>query len=298
MLTTEKSIDTLKEKREYRERYSFFLFLLVIIMGNTTVFGFSSGPPAERTGNPGETCDGDTCASSCHTSFSVNSGTAKFLINLSSSQYKSGQTLDVTIAFDNVSTAIHGFEITAVDASNKKIGSFTSKDETTQSEVYDSLYAAHTKIGTAENQWTVQWTAPAAKVSDPVTFYAAGNEANGNSSGSGDYIYTGTATLFLAEDCIPSQVMVKPKKLFMKRGARRNITVTVESKGHEFCSNYTVSTHVAKKKITIEDGIKTDENGKAAFTVVAGDTAGKDVITFSVQENDRVLTKKVKVKIQ
>ncbi len=260
--------------------------------------GFSGGPPAERTGNPGETCGADTCASSCHTGFPINSGPANFSISLSSSQYKPGQILDVTIAFDNTLTVIHGFEITAVDSSGKKAGTFTSKDETTQTEAYNNLYAAHTRIGTAENRWIVQWTAPIAKVSDPVTFYAAGNEANGNSSGSGDYIYTSTAAISLAEDCTPSRLMVKPKKLVIKRGVKRNITVTVKSKNNESCGNYTVSASAAKEKVSIEGAMETDENGKAKFTVTAADKAGKDVITFRVQDNDKVLTKKVKVKIR
>lgn len=276
----------------------YFIFTLVIAMGSKTVFGFSSGPPAERTGNPGEICGDDTCASSCHTSFPVNSGTAKFSISLSSPDYKPGQTLDVMIAFGNTLTAIHGFEITAVDASNKRVGTFTRKDEMTQTEAYDNLYAAHTKIGTVENQWTVQWTAPIIKVSDPITFYAAGNEANGNSSGSGDYIYTGTATLSLAEDCIPSRLMVKPKKLVMKRGTKRNIAVTVKSKNNESCSNYTVSASAVKEKVRIEGNTETDETGKVKFIVIAGNESGKDVITFRVQDNDIILTKNMKVKIR
>ena len=45
--------------------------------GVTAFLVFSGGPPAERTGNPGEICGNDTCASSCHTSFSVNAGSAQ-----------------------------------------------------------------------------------------------------------------------------------------------------------------------------------------------------------------------------
>ena len=144
-------------------KYFCFVFTVVLI-GSKLVFGFSGGPPAERTGNPGEICGNDTCASSCHTSFSVNDGSAQFSISLPSSEYKPGQTLDITIKFTNTSTAIHGFEIMAVDASGNKLGTFAAKDDKTQTEDYDNLYAAHTKIGTAETQWTVQWTAPTASV--------------------------------------------------------------------------------------------------------------------------------------
>lgn len=285
-------------ERMYMIKKYFILMLLLIAMESKTVFGFSGGPPAERTGSPAEICGDDTCASSCHTSFPVNSGTANFSINLSSPDYKPGQILDVTIAFNDTLTAIHGFEVTAVDPSNKSVGSFAGKDEMTQTEAYDNLYAAHTKIGTAGNQWTVQWTAPSTKVSGPITFYAAGNEADGNGSGSGDYIYTATATLSLAENCVPSRLMAKPKKLVMKRGAKRNITVTVKSKNNEFCSNYTVSASAAKGRVHIAGSMETDKSGKARFIVTAGDEAGKDTITFRVQDSDTILTKNMKVKIQ
>ena len=53
----------------------FASYLLLFFRVN---FCFSGGPPAERTGNPGEICGNDTCASSCHTSFSVNAGSAQF----------------------------------------------------------------------------------------------------------------------------------------------------------------------------------------------------------------------------
>ncbi|HHT9107318.1 MAG TPA: Reeler domain-containing protein, partial [Candidatus Wunengus sp. YC64] len=221
------------------KKYFCFVFAVVLI-GSKLVFGFSGGPPAERTGNPGEICGDDTCASTCHTSFAVNAGSAKFSISLPSSEYKPGQTLDITIVFTNTSTAIHGFEITAVDASNNKVGTFAGKDDTAQTESYDNLYAAHTKIGTGENSWTVPWTAPTASVSGPITFYAAGNEANGNSASSGDYIYTDTATISSVPECVPSTLKVKPKKLSIRRGKSAIVTVTVKGENNETCANHTI----------------------------------------------------------
>ncbi len=274
-----------------------FVFAVVLI-GSKLVFGFSGGPPAERTGNPEEICGDDTCASSCHTSFAVNGGSAKFSISLPSSEYKPGQTLDITIEFTNTSTAIHGFEITAVDASGNKVGAFAGKDDTTQTVPYDNLYAAHTKIGTAENQWIVQWTAPTTNVSDPVTFYAVGNEANGNSASSGDYIYTDTATISLAAECVPSTLKVKPKKLVIKRGKSAVVTVTVKGENNETCANYTVYASAENKKVSVDESAETNENGRAKFTVVAGNEKGKDVITFRTQDNDTEITKDINVTIK
>ncbi len=274
-----------------------FVFAVVLI-GSKLVFGFSGGPPAERTGNPGEICGNDTCASSCHTSFAVNAGSAKFSISLPSSEYKPGQTIDITIEFTNTSTAIHGFEITAVDASNNKVGTFASKDNTAQTEPYDNLYAAHTKVGTGENQWTVQWTAPTASVFGPITFYAAGNEANGNSASSGDYIYTNTATISSAPECVPSTLKIKPKKLSIKRGKSAVVTVTVKGENNEPCANHTVYASAGNKKVSVDESTETNENGKAKFTVTAGNKKGKDVITFSTQDSNAEITKDINVIIK
>ena len=274
-----------------------FVFAVVLI-GSKLVFGFSGGPPAERTGNPGEICGDDTCASSCHTSFSVNAGLGQFSISLPSSDYIPGQTLDITIKFTNTSTAIHGFEIMAVDASGNKLGTFAAKDDKTQTEDYDNLYAAHTKIGTAETQWTVLWTAPTTSVSGPITFYAAGNEANGNSASSGDYIYTDTAIISLAPECVPSTLKIKPKKLVIKRGKSAIVTVTVKGENNETCANHTVYASAGNKKVAIDESAETNENGKAKFTVTAGNEKGKDVITFSTQDSNAAITKDINVIIK
>ena len=278
-------------------KYFCFVFAVVLI-GSKLVFGFSGGPPAERTGNPGEICGNDTCASSCHTSFSVNDGSAQFSISLPSSEYKPGQTLDITIKFTNTSTAIHGFEITAVDASNNKVGTFASKDDTAQTAPYDNLYASHTKVGTGENQWAVQWNAPTASVFGPITFYAVGNEANGNSASSGDYIYTDTATISLATECVPSTLKIKPKKVVLKRGKSAVVTVTVKGENNELCANHAVYASTANKKVSIGENAETNENGKAKFTVTAGNEKGKEVITFSTKDDNTEITKNIKVLVK
>ncbi len=283
---------------EYMAKRRLLVLCAVVFTGNNLLFGFSGGPPAGRTGNPGEICGDDTCASTCHTGLAVNAGSAQFSIHVPSPEYKAGQTLDITVQFTNSSTAIHGFEITAVDASNTKAGTFTSKDETTQTEPYDHHYASHTKIGTGENQWTVQWTAPSASVPGPITFYAAGNEANGNGAISGDSIYTGTATISLSPDCVPFTLKTKPNKLVIKRGKRAVVTVTVKGQNNAPCAGSTVYASAENKKISIAESAETNEHGKAKFTVIAGNEKGKDVITFSTKDNHAEIAKDINVTVR
>ena len=278
-------------------KHGLFIIILLILYGNTAS-GFLSGPIAGRTGAPNDICNGFTCnVTPCHDSYALNTGKATFSITVPST-YEKDKTTNIVVKFVNSNTSLHGFEITAMDTTNTKVGTFTSTDETTQTESYRNQYAAHTTIGTAESSWTVQWSAPSESVSGPITFYAAGNEANGNSLSSGDYIYTDTATISLAAECVPSSLKVKPKKLVIKRGKSAVVTVTVKGENNEICANHTVYASIANKKVSIDESAETNENGKAKFTVVAGDEKGKDVITFSTQENNAGITKKVSVVIK
>jgi hypothetical protein len=278
-------------------KHGIFIIILLILYGNTAS-GFLSGPIAGRTGAPNDICDSLTCnADACHTSYGLNTGKATFSITAPAT-YGKGKTTDIVVKFVNSNTPLHGFEITAMDTTNTKVGTFTSTDDTTQTESYRNQYAAHTTIGTAESSWTIQWSAPSENVSGPITFYAAGNEANGNSLSSGDYIYTDTATISLAAECVPSTLKIKPKKLVIKRGRGTVVTVTVKGENNEPCTNHTVYASAENKKVSIDESTETNENGKAKFTIVAGDGKGKVVITFSTQENNAGITNKVSVVIK
>lgn len=274
--------------------YSIFAFLL-ILSGNTA-YGFLSGPIAGRTGAPNDICDSLTCNSdACHTSYGLNTGRAVFSIIIPST-YEKGKTTDILITFDNSNTGLHGFEITAMDAANTKVGTFTSTSETTQTEPYKSQYAAHTVIGTAENGWTIQWTAPAEKLSDPVTFYAAGNEANGDGTSLGDFIYTATATAYL--QCVPATLEANPLKISVKRNKGAAITVTVTEENGDACGGITVTASTKKNRVQLESSVSTDASGNAIFTVKAGNKKGKDVITFSTESGSTSIEGKVEVKIK
>ena len=269
------------------------IIVIVLFLYTHTASGFLSGPIAGRTGAPNDICDSLTCSvTPCHDSYALNTGKAAFSI-IAPSTYEKGKTTNIVVKFTNSNTSLHGFEITAMDTTNTKVGTFTSTDDTTQTESYRNQYAAHTTIGTAESSWTVQWSAPSENVSDQITFYAAGNEANGNSLSSGDYIYTDTATISLAAECVPSSLKVKPKKLVIKSGKSAVVTVTVKGGDNKPCTNYTVYAFTEQKKVSLEERLETNENGKAKFTIVAGDGKGKDVITFSTQENNAGITKKL-----
>lgn len=152
-------------------------------------------PQAGKTGAPSE----GTCANSgCHTG---STGTGNVSIAYSGGgTYKADSTYTITVTVTDATAVKFGFELTALDASNAKAGNITLTDLTHTSlptsggAVAGRQYVGH-KNASSFNGWSFQWTAPSSDVGN-VTFYYAGNGANGNGHDTGDHIYTGSATVY------------------------------------------------------------------------------------------------------
>lgn len=170
-------------------------YLLSHNSGTRPVKAFSAGPPAGYTGAPLE--EPEACAE-CHVP--PDAGTGRISITAPQT-YVPGQTYPITVTHTNADpTRLRwGFELTVLDnASDEKAGDLQNNDSTTQ--VLNNTgpnsarqYIEHTAGGTFIGQqngasWTFNWTAPSTDVG-PVTFYAAGNQANNDGNTSGDYIY-------------------------------------------------------------------------------------------------------------
>lgn len=174
----------------------FSAFTAILLTGNPNARAFSTGPDPGRTGAPGEL----TCATAeCHGT-AKNTGQGQFSI-VAPAQYEPGQTYQIVVRHrtNDLTRKRWGFQITALTSSNARAGVWQSLSDQTQL-VEDNLpgfrrqYAEHTDQGTFREQtggasWTLNWTAPAADAG-PITFYAAGNQADNNSNNTGDQIYT------------------------------------------------------------------------------------------------------------
>jgi hypothetical protein len=172
--------------------------LLLCGLTMNAALAWSSGPPAYRTGAPGDT---STCnAVDCHSTFTTNSGSASFAIS-GDTTYTPGKAVKLEVSFSNSSGKKHGFEMTAVDAGGNRVGTFKKIGNTTQvipTGDYRELdtadknkYIEHTYKGMKKKIWKIKWTPPSG-ATDPITFYAAGCEADGKSTADDDYIYTAT----------------------------------------------------------------------------------------------------------
>jgi FG-GAP-like repeat/Reeler domain len=146
-----------------------------------------SGPPAARTGAPGES----NCTA-CHT---LVGNTGSFTITPPAT-YTPGQTYQIVVRHTTTDSSRRrwGFELTALSPSNTMAGTLSVINANTKiiSNATKS-YVEHTSTGSYGGQtggavWTFNWTAPSANVGN-VTFYAAGIQADNNGNEDLDQMY-------------------------------------------------------------------------------------------------------------
>ena len=165
---------------------------LVIMTSSSLVIGFSSGPPDGVTGGPGEGLCTD-----CHLGNPSNMAGGAVTLTTLVATYDPGDTIAVEIDLNRSGQQRWGFEITALNSSNNRIGTILDTSTFTQlsTSISGRQYLKHTTTGTfdgtpnASPGWGFLWVAPVTD-SGPVTFYVAGNAANGNLFNTGDFIYT------------------------------------------------------------------------------------------------------------
>lgn len=154
---------------------------------------------ANQNAAPGQSPS--ACATSnCHNSSAVNSGIGSVVItdNIPSTGYIPGQTysINVTVAQSGISKFGFGFE--AVNSSNTTAGTLVVTNaaltKTLSGTRVNMTHLTNSGLGLGAKSFTFNWIAPAAS-NGTVTFYSAGNAANGNNSDSGDFIYTTTKSV-------------------------------------------------------------------------------------------------------
>jgi len=162
-------------------------------------------PPVSHTGGPGE-----GLCSNCHTGGLNLSGGSLEIQNVPAS-YTPGMIYSLTVQLQRTGQIRWGFQLVPLrDSLGAKVmaGQLIAVSNTTTVsfgpvDTGVRFYVSHysgvvdgTFFGTVNGpvSWTFNWKAPSAGAG-PVTFYGAGNAANGNGAhDSGDVIYTAAAT--------------------------------------------------------------------------------------------------------
>ena len=164
--------------------------MLLLIANSGSVLANSFGPLDGLTGAPAE----NNCTQ-CHTGNELNASGGSLTLTIPET-YEPNAVYTIIVNLSHTGQKRWGFEMTALDADGTRAGSFAADDaENTQvSEADSKQYIKQTSNGTAQgtedtHNWEFQWTAPDADIG-PITFYAAGNAANGDFGLAGDYIHT------------------------------------------------------------------------------------------------------------
>lgn len=292
-------------RRHFKKLTYFAVALCMMGVIVSPMFAFSAGPPNGRTGSPADNFK--TCKDiGCHNTYELNSGEATFSIS-APGDYTLGEVVPITIFFNNSDTQKHGFELSALDADNNRAGTFSPVDGLTQTDDGKGYYIKHTATGSRQSgntSWSVLWTAPSSEVKNPVTFYATGNEANGNGSNDGDYIYkitreisqlaatpipTVTPTLTATPtppECETELISVSLSELELQRQESEEVVVALvpaEGCPPEEGALVTAKVRPGRKRVSVSpQSATTDANGEAKFTITAKKN-GKAKVKFKYE---------------
>ena len=175
------------------------LFIVALCFMFTTVHTNIIKPNGARTGAPGELHCGDSTSSNpCH-NVQANVGPGNVSITFANLdlKYVPGDTVNVTVTVFEAGILRYGFELTALNAGNDSTPGKFVKEATgfRFSRPFWPLLPKRRYVGhdtsklDGHNTWTFLWASPTNDIGD-ITFYAAGNAANGDSTKTGDHIYT------------------------------------------------------------------------------------------------------------
>ena len=169
------------------KKHYIFKFILVLIPVSAFLLMSSSGGRSDgRSGSPGD--GGSTCAA-CHAGGNFNTSVA-ITSNIPSTGYL--LNTDYTISVNTTSSASsYGFQLTAENGSNVKIGTFSAGSS---SRTVNGAKAITQSSPSSTGNWSFTWKSPSTDLGR-VTFYTAVNAANGNGGTSGDQVVTGSNSL-------------------------------------------------------------------------------------------------------
>ena len=162
------------------------LALFILIAASARSFGVSPG----FTGAPGE-----GLCTSCHPGSPANSGPGGVSLD-APPHYTPGMTYDFNVTVSDPTASRFGFQVVAKDGADDFQGTWEIVDPAdTRFSSPDANYVTHVSapFGSGSHAFAVRWTAPGSDVGD-ITFYAAGNGADGGGQPTGDQIYTAVAT--------------------------------------------------------------------------------------------------------
>lgn len=190
--------------------------ILALVASVFTLYSFSTNPPDGKTGAPG-----DSFCTECHTDQNQNLG-GFIAVEGFPASITPGETYLLTVVNrDTVGNAIRGgFQLTILNQLNLKSGNMANASASSVvANAGGRQYFEHNPAQLYPDsnvlKWTVEWTAPAvADAGATISWYAAGNMANGNFQNTGDRIVgangNGTVVLSSTGELASEQPKVYP----------------------------------------------------------------------------------------
>lgn len=153
---------------------------------------------AGATGSPGET----TCnTTQCHNTFALNSGGGSVVISaptMAGWEYIPGQVYPISVTVAKAGVSLFGLGFEALRSTGANAGTLAITNAA-QTQIKNAVVGGNVRNNVVHqlnggssadsHTFTFNWTAPGTGTGN-ITFYTAGNAANGNTTTSGDYIYT------------------------------------------------------------------------------------------------------------
>lgn len=175
------------------------LFRLAILTFGAFLWMSHSGGRAatQNQGSTGAPGDGTTCSSSsCHGNSAVAVDLTIAVTDSNSdpvtTDYIAGETYTVTVTVNHLggsTPSAFGYQLVALtDSDDESTESFANPGSNVQiatASTTGRMYAEHNAPSVNNNEFVVEWTAPAAGAGS-VTFYAAGNGVNNDGGTGGD----------------------------------------------------------------------------------------------------------------
>lgn len=232
-------------------RYAFLglIALALILLSN------SANPPNGKTGAPG-----DGLCTECHTPASATLD-GKITVTGFPEAIVPNQTYQLTVTNSNtVGSAVKaGFQMTVLGPLNTKAGEMSNASASSVvTNAAGRQYFEHNPAlnfnGNPSVSWTVDWTAPDLPAGTVVTWYAAGNIANGNFNSSGDKVVAanGSGTYMLS--AVREADRIQPLEIYPNPGTDR---IRLVSSGiAPFIGN--VSVFTLDGRIILQDSVESE----------------------------------------
>jgi len=167
-------------------------FSACVIIGAVILNSFSGGGFSnDLTGSP---VSSSTCQS-CHSTYSLNSGSGSVSMSIPTSYYPGNSySISINVSQSSPTPARFGFMAGVLRDNNANGGTFAAGTGSAVTTISGRSYIRHNSTYNSSGSWSYSWTAPS--YADTIIFHYAGVAANGTSGNSGDYVYTGSTTIY------------------------------------------------------------------------------------------------------